>query len=568
MNTNNKDQTASQQFQQLVAHEWEFRMQENPLFATYCGDHRFNDRLPHVTEDDFARQLTKMREFRRRQQTIDRNALTSIEQLNYDIFQRLLDNEIKEFEFCAYLMPISKASGFHISFPELFQFIPLETVNDYENYIARIAAFKAYTGEFIDLMRTGIREGYLPPRVTLEGIENSLKAHIVDSVEQSTLYTPFEQFPRDISETDRQDLCKKATAAILQSVVPAYQDLQTFVKDEYFPAAREEIGASTLPNGCEFYEHRIRYYTSLTLTPEEIHETGHAEVKRLRAEMQNIIEKVGFEGDFQAFVNFLCTEPRFYAKTPEELLKEVALVLKKMDGELPQLFKTLPRMPYGIRPIPAYSAPGNTTAYYHPPAGDGTRAGFYYVNTYDLKSRPFYEIEALSLHEAVPGHHLQIALQQELDLPKFRRFGGFTAFVEGWALYAERLGLGRGFYEDPYSNFGRLSYEMWRACRLVVDTGIHTLGWTRQQAIDFMAENSSLTLLNITNEVDRYISWPGQALAYKIGELKVTELRKKAEQALGMRFDVREFHDVLLGSGAVPLDVLENMIIRWVEQHG
>jgi len=282
--------------------------------------------------------------------------------------------------------------------------------------------------------------------------------------------------------------------------------------------------------------------------------------------MEVIVDKVGFSGDFKAFVEFLRNDPRFYAKTPEALLKETGYLMKRIDGELPRLFRTMPRLPYGIRAVPDFAAPGATTAYYMPGTGDGTKAGNYYVNTYDLKSRPLYEMEALSLHEAVPGHHLQIALQQELDLPNFRRFGGFTSFVEGWALYAERLGLELGFYTDPYSDFGRLSYEMWRACRLVVDTGMHALGWSRQQAIDFMLENTSSTELNIINEVDRYIAWPGQALAYKIGEIKIRALRARAEQALGAAFDIRAFHDVLLTSGAVPLDVLENMVETWIEE--
>jgi uncharacterized protein (DUF885 family) len=297
-----------------------------------------------------------------------------------------------------------------------------------------------------------------------------------------------------------------------------------------------------------------------------VHATGLAEVQRIHAEMQALIDKVGFQGSFQDFIGFLRTDPRFYVDTPEALLKEVAFVLKKIDGELPRLFKTLPRMPYGIRPIPEFSAPGNTTAYYFPPSGDGSRAGIYYVNTYDLKSRPLYEIEALSLHEAVPGHHLQIALQQELEgLPNFRRFGGFVAFVEGWALYAERLGLEVGFYQDPFSDFGRLTYEMWRACRLVVDTGMHALGWSRQQAIDFMTENTASTLLNIVNEVDRYISWPGQALAYKIGELKIRELRAQAEQALGQEFNLPQFHSLILSGGALPLDILEGRVYSWLK---
>ncbi len=349
--------------------------------------------------------------------------------------------------------------------------------------------------------------------------------------------------------------------------MPGYEALLRFLNDEYVPGASDEVGACHLPNGRAFYQHRIRYFTSLDLSAEQVHDTGQSEVKRIRAEMEERDTCDGLSRvSFNAFIDYLRTDPRFYVATPEALLKETAYVLKRIDGELPRLFKTLPRTPYGIRTIPDASAPGNTAAYYFPATGDGRCAGFYYVNTFDLKSRPLYEIEALSLHEAVPGHHLQIALQQELDLPLFRRFNGFTEFVEGWALYAERLGLEMGFYQDPYSDFGRLSYEMWRACRLVVDTGLHALGWSRQQAIDFMAANTSSTLLNIANEVDRYIAWPGQALAYKIGELKIRELRARAEQGLGARFDLREFHDLLLGSGAVPLDVLERMVDGWIAQ--
>ncbi len=339
------------------------------------------------------------------------------------------------------------------------------------------------------------------------------------------------------------------------------------MEQEYLPAARESIATAELPDGEAFYAHRIYYFTSLHLSAEQVHLTGLDEVRRIRSEMEALIQKVGFSGDMAHFLEFLRTDPRFYVTTPEALLEKTSYILKRMDGELPRLFKTLPRMPYGIRAVPDYAAPGETAAYYNPGLGDGTRAGIYYVNTYDLASRPLYEIEALSLHEAVPGHHLQLALQAELaDLPIFRRYCGYQSFVEGWALYSERLGLEAGFYTDPYADFGRLSYEMWRACRLVVDTGMHVLGWNRQQAIDHLAENTSSTMLNIINEIDRYIAWPGQALAYKIGELKIRELRRRAEARLGDKFDLREFHDVVLLSGAVPLGVLEILVNTWVEQ--
>jgi uncharacterized protein (DUF885 family) len=558
--------TAAALFAELVREEWEARLRQDPLFATYCGDHRYDNLLPHATEDGYGRWLDYLREVRRRLDRIDSTALSAADQLNFRILVRLLDNEIRELEFHAYRLPISKAGGFHLDLSESMpQIMPFESVADYENYIARLAAFQRYVGEQIEVMRAGLASGHRPARVTLEGMDDTLRKQMGVEPAQSLLYAPFACLPGSIGGADRERLAAEGRAALMGKVVPAYQALLRFVEEEYLPGARDEIGASHLPDGREFYQHRIHYFTSLDLTPEQVHETGQSEVARIRAEMDELIRAVGFQGDFRAFIEFLRTEPRFYAPTPEALLRETAYVLKRIDGELPRLFKTLPRTPYGIRPIPEASAPGNTTAYYFPAAGDGRTAGFYYVNTYDLKSRPLYEIEALSLHEAVPGHHLQIALQQELDLPPFRRFLGFTEFVEGWALYSERLGLEVGFYQDPYSNFGRLSYEMWRACRLVVDTGMHALGWSRQQAIDFMAANTSSTILNITNEVDRYIAWPGQALAYKIGELKIRELRGRAEQQLGSRFDLREFHDLVLGSGAVPLDELERMVAVWME---
>jgi uncharacterized protein (DUF885 family) len=559
-------QLAPDQLKQLLDEDWEFRMQADPLYATYTGDHRFNDRLPVMTEESFENWLRVKSAFRQRLRRIDSVGLSGADRLNYDIFLRLLENEIDELQFRSYRMPISKTGGFHMDFPDLPRSTPFKTTRDYENYIARLKGFKRYVKESIGLMRAGLQNGQIPPRVTLEGVDDALRTQIVESPEQSPLYKPFEALEKEFGEAEGKRLAALGKEAISGSVIPGYQALLQFFQEQYLPAARDGIAAADLPNGRDFYQHRIRFFTSLELTPEKIHAIGQSEVQRIREEMQLVIRQTGFSGTFRDFIEFLRTDPRFYVSEPDQLLKETALVLKRIDGELPRLFRTLPRLPYGIRAIPDYAAPGNTAAYYYPGSGDGTRAGVYYVNTYDLKSRPLYEIEALSLHEAVPGHHLQIAFQQELgDLPNLRRFEGFTAFVEGWALYAERLGLEVGFYEDPYSNFGRLSYEMWRACRLVVDTGMHALGWSRQQAIDFMAENTSSTLLNIVNEVDRYIAWPGQALAYKLGELKIRELRAWAEQALCSRFDVRLFHDLILGSGAVPLDVLEEMVRNWVE---
>ena len=559
--------TPTEQFRQLIADQWDAWMRAEPIFATSCGDHRFNDRLPDAGEEHYTSWRAQLADFRARLQTLDRAALDPSERLNHAIFARMLDFEIAALDFHGYRMPLSKAGGFHTYLPDLYLATPFTNVRDYENYLARLEALPRYFDESIELLRLGLRTGYVPARVTLEGVDASLKMHLVDDPTRSVFYKPFEQFPASVGAADRERLAANARAAITGSVVPAYRSLLRFLEREYVPVSRDGIAAADLPEGQAFYRERICYFTTLDLSAEEVHKTGQEEVRRIRAEMESVIRKTGFTGGFREFLAFLRDDPRFYVTTPEALLEKTALVLKRMDGELPRLFKTLPRLPYGIREIPAFSAPGSTAAYYFPGTGDGTVAGNYYVNTFGLESRPLYEIEALSFHEAVPGHHLQLTLQAELgDLPNFRRFAGFTSFVEGWALYSERLGLEVGFYQDPYSDFGRLSYEMWRACRLVVDTGMHALGWTRQQAIDFMAANTSSTLLNITNEVDRYIAWPGQALAYKIGELKIRVLRTMAEADLGPKFNLREFHDVLLLGGALPLDVLEERVREWVER--
>lgn len=558
---------ATRALEQLFADEWQDRLENSPLFATAAGDHRYNDRLDDVSTEAHRRRETSAKEFLARLETIDRSALTAADRVNYDIFRRMLNQRIAGYRFNTHLMPITSHSGFHTGFPQLPDQVPLATVRDYENYISRLRAFKRYAEQHIQLMQNGIAAGYVLPRVALDGYEPAIESHVVDDPQESLLYKPFADFPDGVPATERGRLQAAGADAIMTSVVPGYEALLDFMADEYLPAARETVGASDLPDGRVYYEHRVRRFTTLDVTPEEVHQVGLAEVARIRAEMEAVIDETGFDGSFGEFVAFMRTDPRFYVDRPDALMKEVALVLKKMDGQLPTLFKTLPRMPYGIKPVPDFIAPKTTTAYYNRPAGDGTRAGFYFVNCYDLASRPLYEIEALSLHEAVPGHHLQTAIQMELeDMPMFRRYNWVTAFGEGWALYAERLGLEAGFYEDPYSDFGRLTYEMWRACRLVVDTGIHYLGWTRQRAIDFMAENSALTLHNITTEVDRYISWPGQALGYKIGELKIRELRTRAESELEGRFDLREFHDVVLGSGSVPLDVLEANVAAWIDR--
>jgi len=550
----------------LIDEVWAFQLRENPLLATYCGVHTYNDRLPQISEADAQRRKAQYETYLVRLEGIDLDALPVGARLNREILARTLGDEIADYAYGVHRMLLTKMHGAHVSLPDLPLVVPLRDTHDYENYLARLNAFPGYIAQQVEQMRYGISTGHVPPRAALLGVDDAIRPLLVEDPVQSPLYAPFARLPGTIPQGKQARLAEAGRAAVAEAVVPAYAELLRFVVKEYLPAAHEEVGADALPEGEAFYAHCVHKYTTLDLSPQEVHATGLEEMARIGEEMRAIVAQVGFEGDMRAFIASLRADPRFYVETPEALLKEVALVLKRMDGALPTLFSFLPRMPYGIREVPAHVAPQSTTAYYFPPPGDGSRAGYYYVNTYDLPSRPLYEIEALSLHEAVPGHHLQIALQMELDLPDFRRFGEVTAFIEGWALYAERLGLEVGFYEDPYSDFGRLTYEAWRASRLVVDTGMHALGWTRQQAIDYMAEYTALSLLNIANEVDRYIAWPGQALAYKIGEIKIRVLRAAAEEALGERFDLRAFHRVVLEQGGIPLDALERRVRTWIEE--
>ena len=559
--------SSSRQLQKLFADEWEFTMKEYPLFATHTGDNRFNDKLPSVSEADIKRQNRQNAGFLERLNAIDRGKLVSAEQLNYDMFKRKTEEDLKWFEFQTYLMPVSQMGGFHTSFAELPDNVPLNNVKDYENYIARLNGFEVYARQYIDLMRTGIQRRYVVPRVVLTGIEESIQAQIANDPNDSRLFKPFGEFPKIIDQADRLRLTEAGRKAISESVVPGYKAFLKFMVDEYIPAAGEDIAASSLPNGRAYYEFCVRSETTLDVTPQQVHDIGLAEVSRIKTEMNKLIAERGFENDMNGFMESLTAGERLSVVTPQQLLKEVSFVAKKTDGQLPKLFKTLPRMTFGIKEVPEYLASKTASAYYMPPSGDGTRAAFFYINTHNFERQRLYTITALSLHETVPGHHIQIALQQEInDVPVFRRFSHFTAFVEGWALYAERLGLEMNMYDDPNSNFGRLTLEMWRACRLVVDTGIHYFGWSREQAIDFMVENTMIPRQEIQVEVDRYIVWPGQALAYKMGELKIRELRELAEKQLGEKFDIREFHDCVLRPGAVPLDVLENNVKAWITQ--
>jgi uncharacterized protein (DUF885 family) len=556
---------ARTQLHALFDEEWDFELSENPLAATAVGEHRWDDKLPSVRVADEARRAETRRRFRERLLAIDAGTLEETDRESSLLLRRELEDAIRAFELHGYRFPINSDSGFHIEFAQLPQDVPLATTRDYENYIARLRAFPEYARQNVELLREGLATGWTLPRVALEGYEGTIAAHVVADPKQSRFYVPFAGFPAGVIEADRARLRAEGEKAIREEIVPGYRMFLEFMTREYMPRARKTVGASDLEGGRDYYAYLIRHFTTLDRTAEQIHALGLEEVRRIRAEMDDVIRQTGFSGSFADFLKFLRTDPRFYAKTPEELLKQASWIAKKIDGKLPSLFGRLPRQPYGVEPVPAEIAPKYTGGRYVPAPPDGKRAGIYWVNTYALETRPLYVQESLTLHEAVPGHHLQIALAKELsDLPKFRRFLYIDTFGEGWGLYSEHLGLEMGLYTDLYSNFGRLTYEMWRACRLVVDTGLHAKGWTRQQAIDYLASNTALSLHECTTETDRYIAWPGQALAYKIGELKIRELRRRAEEALGPRFDVREFHDRVLSGGTVTLPILEARIDAYI----
>ena len=552
----------------LFAEYWESRLDSDPLLATSVGDNRADDRLPSVTVESEREGADRAVRFLERLRIIDPSGLTQQDRISYDMLERELETTVRSFELGTYRFPMTVDNGFHIGFARLPASHPFQTTEDYENYVARLDAWPAYVEEHLELLRDGLKTGMTLPQVILEGYEVTIETHIVDDPTASVFFEPFRAFPLTVAASDASALRLDGIRAIQESVVPGYEAFLDFMLSEYVPGSRTTIGASDMPNGRAYYDHQIRIFTTLDdLTAEEIHEIGQSEVARIRADMEAIIAELEFQGSFQGFLDFLRTDPRFYAQTPEELLKAAAYIAKEMDGKLPSLFGHLPRLPYGIQPVPDHLAPKYTGGRYIGAPLGGTQPGYYWVNTYALESRPLYVLPSLTLHEAVPGHHLQNGLRQELDgLPDFRRFSSNSAYGEGWGLYSEFLGIEAGMYKTPYENFGRLTYEMWRACRLVVDTGMHALGWTRQEAMDFMADNTALSLHEIRTETDRYISWPGQALAYKLGELKIRELRARAEEALGADFDVREFHDLVLANGAVPLTVLENQVDTWIAE--
>ena len=553
---------------ELLEDEWNKRVEQYPEWATQLGDNRFNDKLNDASYETIIRLQGESKELLNKIKDIDRSVLSVEDQLNYDLFLNDLIHGMKGFEYLLYLIPVTQMGGIQIGFAGISNYMPFKSVSDYENYISRMRAFPKKVEQTIDLMRRGVEVGWVPPKIVLDAVPDQIKTQFDRPVEDSPLFEPFVEFHRSVSSDDQERLSREIKHVIENDVYVSYRSLLSFFLEDYLPHCRESIACIDFPKGDEYYQYLIKGYTTTDLTAQEIHEIGVNEVARIRSEMRTVIEGSDFEGSFDEFLTFLRTSPEFYFDTEDELLDAYRAICKRADAQLPKFFGRLPRLPYGVKAIPDYQAPASPTAYYYSGSQRAGRSGYFMANTYKLETRPKYEMEALSVHEAVPGHHLQISLAQELeDIPMFRRYGGYTAFVEGWGLYSEKLAEEMGFYDDPYSKFGQLTYEMWRACRLVVDTGMHALGWTRDEAIDYMSDNTAKTGNDIKVEIDRYIAWPGQALAYKIGELRIRELRKRAEEEMGANFNIRDFHDVVLGDGAVPLDILERHVEKYIRSN-
>jgi uncharacterized protein (DUF885 family) len=563
--TGNPGASASKALHDLFDAEWEYAMRDDPPRASDLGDRRWNDRWRDQSLQAIERRHQHNLDILARLAKIDRGNLPATDQLNYDLFKQQVERRIESHKFKNYLIPVNQREGIQTT-EELADALRFETVKDYEDWIARLKAFPALMDQTIELMRMGAREHFVHPKIIMQRLPAQIDKQLVSDPTQSGFYRPFRHFARDISPADQQRLSQQAQQAIREQIIPAFQKFKQFFVSEYLPACFDEVGAWQLPNGAESYAFDIRNHTTLNLSADQVHEIGLREVERIRNKMQRIMAQTGFKGTREEFFKFLRTDPQFFYKTPRELFDGYKVVAKTIDPNLVKVFRTLPREPYGVEEIPAAVAPDTTTAYYRAGSADGSRAGTYFVNLYKPETRPKWEMLALTLHESVPGHHLQIARSHEIgELPKFRRYGGsYTAFTEGWGLYGESLGDDMGLYTDPYSKFGQLTYEMWRAVRLVVDTGIHAKHWTRDQAIRYFMDNAPKQELDVTNEIDRYIAWPGQALAYKMGELKIKELRSHARQELGANFDIKEFHDVVLGSGPLPLDILERNVNEWI----
>jgi len=556
----------AERLQAFIDLQFEYVMFEYPVFATYIGHPVGHDRWTDGSFEAEARREEDSADALRVFGTIDRSALEGDDRLNYDLLRQSLEDTVEGARFPGELMPINQMGGSQQNIAQIFAVMPKGSVRDYENILARLRGASQVVEDDIAHLEKGLAEGVTPPKITMRDVPQQVQNLLPEDPWQSALLAPFAEFPESIPAADQERLKKEALAVYNDQLAPTYRKLHNYLVETYIPGCRESIARTALPDGEAWYAYNVRMMTTTDMTPREIHDLGQSEVRRIRAEMEEIVAEAGYENRFDDFTEFLRTDPQFYFTEASDLLTAYRDIAKRADGELPRFFGTLPQLPYGVTPVPSYAEKSQTTAYYQGGSLEGGRAGQFFANTYALDTRPKWEMEALTLHEAVPGHHLQISIQQELDMPWFRRFGGETAFVEGWGLYSESLGGEMGFYKDPYSKFGQLTYEMWRAVRLVVDTGMHSLGWSRQQAIDFFKSNSGKTEHDIVVEVDRYIVWPGQALAYKIGELKIKQIKARAQAELGDAFNIRTFHDALLRNGALPLSVLESYMDEWIAE--
>lgn len=571
------DAQAASKFRAYLARDWQRWMQEYPEVATSVGYPGQNNRWTDDSPAGIERKKKHLAESIAELKTFSRDALPQSERLNFDLYSHLLADSQEGLQFGFdplpfrfvvprnLWVPLTQMEGIPQQAAEILENTPHHSAAEYEIILERLRALPNSVEQQIALMQAGLQRGYTPPRITMRDVPKQITDLIPADPLASALLQPFHEFPAGFPAAEQARLTDEAKKLYSDAVAPAFQKLHDYVASAYLPKCRESIAATALPNGAAMYAYLVRWQTTTELSPKEIHEIGLSEVKRIRAEMEKIITATGFKGSFHDFTEFLRTDPRFYYDKPEDLVNGYRVIAKEIDPELAHEFGELPRLPYGVCPIPDFKAPSQTTAYYQPGSPAVGRPGCYFVNTYNLQARPKWEMQALTLHEAVPGHHLQLSLAQEMpDVPEFRKHVGYSAFVEGWALYAESLGEEVGMLKDPYAKFGQLTYEMWRAVRLVVDTGMHSMGWTRDQAIQFFKDNTGKTDQDITVEVDRYIVWPGQALAYKLGQMKIRALRTEAEKKLGAKFNVRVFHDATLEEGSVPLNVLDQHMRAWL----
>ena len=552
-------------FEDFLSDQWEQNLKDSPIFASLLGNKKFNQDITSNNIKTFESNKLKLKIALNSLNSFNYNQLNSANKLNYQLKDISLSNAIEASNYPSYYLSLNQRGGVQ-SYYETGDRLVYSSKQDYEDWLIRLSKYVDNIINTKNNLEKGIQNGYTQPRLVtsqvIAQIDNILNSNIEDNPYLKIFINADDSF---FAKGEKEDLIIRATELIRVDIIPAYIELNNFLKNIYLPNSRESIGLSDIPDGSAWYEYAARYHTTTNLTPDEIHNIGLKEVKRIRNEMEQIINNLQWDGDFKSFLNYLRTSPRFYYDNPEDLLNAYLIMAKSIDPLLPKIFKVFPRAPYGVIPIPAESAPFTTTAYYNSPAKG--RPGYFYANLYKPESRPKYEIPVLTVHEAVPGHHFQISIAQELEnVPTFRKYQSFTAFVEGWGLYSEELGEFMNLYDDPYDKFGQLTYDMWRAIRLVVDTGMHYKDWSRQDAIDLFIENTAKSRLDIENEVDRYIAWPGQALAYKIGQLKILELRNKAELELGDKYDIKDFHHEVLKRGSLPLDILEEYINEWIKE--